>query len=557
MKKTLSVGMCLALLLTACAPSASSSPASQAPAQSGSGTQSAAPTQSSEAGTGEKKVYTLTGKTDSNDGPWKDMYLFEYVQEKFGFDLEITEIPGSVWNEKINIAFATNEYPDFFLNGLTETDRQTYGSQGIILDLNSYITPEITPNIAGIYQKYPELKAATQSYDGHLYHISGYDKTNIREYAQTRFFINKKWAENLGVKVPTNLDEYYTYLKAVKDGDADGDGNTDDEYPISGSFENDPSSILTPVLAAYGYALSFSTRTETTYVDVKDGKVIYVPIEDNFKEILAYMRRLYQEQLLDNEFFTQSKDQRDAKIASGKVAAFCDNAQWLQMTDPALYSQWDGLEPMTSDVNQTKVWPAHDVKMLGQFAITDKCSDPVDLLRFADWCFTQEAYLIHLGGYGVGTVPGREGGYVLEHLDASYGENAIRMNFTVPAEYPNESKWREATLSPGWASIPVNRSEFTMVESSENELALNDAINNNYTPYYKVGWPSSTKFSAEEIDELSLIRADLDPYLRQMVSKFIAGEESLDNFDQFVQGCKDRKLDRYLEIYQTAYDRRK
>ena len=57
------------------------------------------------------------------------------------------------------------------------------------------------------------------------------------------------------------------------------------------------------------------------------------------------------------------------------------------------YSQIDGtgtaamVARMTSDVNQTKVWPAHDVKMLGQFAITDKCSDPVDLLRFADWCF--------------------------------------------------------------------------------------------------------------------------------------------------------------------------
>ncbi len=551
MKRALSAGLCLALLLSACGPAAPS----QAPSQGQpSAPESSSTAPSQQAAPAEKKTYTLIGKTDANDGAWKDMYLFQYVQEKFGFDLEITEITGSVWNEKINVAFATNEYPDFFLNGLTETDRQTYGSQGIILDLNPYITADATPNIYEIYQKYPELKAATQSYDGHLYHIAGYDKTNVREYAQTRFFVNKKWAENLGVKVPATLDEFYDYLKAVKEGDADGDGNTDDEYPMSGSFEKDPSSLLTPILAAYGYSLAFSTGT---YVDVKDGKVLYVPTEDKFQDVLAYMHRLYQEGLLDNEYFTQAKDQRDAKIASGKVGAFCDHAQWLQMTDPELYSQWDGLEPLTSDSNQTKIWAAHDVKTLGQFVITNKCADPADLLRFADWCFTQEAYLTHLGGFEVGTVPGWEGGYVLEHLDASYGENAIRMQYTVPAEYPNESKWREAVISPGWSSIPINRTEFTMVESSENELALNDAINNNYTPYYKVGWPSSTKFSAEEIDELSLITADLEPYLKQMVSKYITGEESLDTFGAFVQGCKDRRVDRYLEIYQAAYDRRK
>jgi putative aldouronate transport system substrate-binding protein len=484
------------------------------------------------------------------------MYLFQYVQEQFNMVFEITEIPSTAWAEKINIAFATNEYSDFFLNGLTETNRQTYGSQGIILDLNEYITPELTPNIHEVYQKYPELKVATQSYDGHLYNISGYDKTNEREYAQTRFFINKKWAENLGVKVPTTLDEFYTYLKAIKDGDADLDGKTDDEYPISGSFERDPFSILTPVLAAYGYALSFSTGNNNTYVDVKDGKVIYVPTEPNFQDVLAYMNRLYKEQLLDNEFFTQSKDQRDAKIASGKVGAFVDWAHWLRISDPNLYSQWDGLVPMTSDKNSERIWAAHDVKTLGQFVITDKCSDPEDLMRFADWCFTMDAYLIHLGGPELGTVTGRSDGYKMEKLDASFGLNPIRMQFTFPNTYDNVSKWREAIISPGWSSIPINRTEFTMIESAATELALNSALNNNYTPYYKVGWPSSTKFSAQENEELSLIRADLDTYLRQMVSKFIVGEESLSNFDQFVAGCMSRGLIRYMQIYQAAYDRR-
>ena len=545
---------CIMVFMTAC------SGTTNVPANSATPSGSASASPSGEQTPSGPRKYTLIAKTDSNDGPWKDMYLFQYVQEKFGFELDITEIAGSVWTEKINIAFASNEYSDFFLNGLSETDRQTYGSQGIILDLNPYVTLDDTPNIYGIYQKYPELKQATESYDGNLYHIAGYDRTSVREYAQTRFFINKKWAENLGVKVPTNLDEFYTYLKAVKEGDADLDGDPNNEYPMSGSFENDPYSLLSPVLAAYGYALAFGTGSKTTYVDVIDGNVTYVPTQDNFKDILTYMHRLYQEELLDNEYFTQAKDQRDAKIASGKVATFVDHAQWLQMPDPEMYSEWDGLAPMTSDVNKTQIWAAADVKTLGQFVITDKCKDPKDLMRFADWSFTEEAYLTHLGGYEVGTVPGREGGYTLERYDPVNGINVIDMVYTVPEGYANESVWREATISPGWASIPVNRTEFLMGkpggEGTSNETALDNAIVKNYTPYYKIGWPSSIKFSSAETDELSLIRADLDTYMRQMVSKFIVGEEDLANFDKFVAGCNDRNLTRYLEIYQAAYDRR-
>lgn len=550
MKRLIILLLCLVLFLAGCSPAVTTGTGTT------TGSQTTKATTTGTTAPAEPKTYTLIGKTDSNDGPWKDMYLFKHVENLFNMKFEITEITSSAWTEKINIAFATNEYSDFFLNGLTETDRQTYGSQGIILDLNEYVSPENTPNINEIYQKYPELKLATQSYDGHLYCISGYDKTNEREYAQTRFFINKKWAENLGVKVPTTLDEFYVYLKAIKDGDADKNGVIDDEYPISGCFEHDPFSILTPVLAAYGYALSFSTGSNTTYVDVIDGKVTYVPTEPLFKDVLAYMNRLYAEKLLDNEFFTQAKDQRDAKIASGKVGAFVDWAHWLRISDPELYNQWDGLVPMTSEANSEKMWAAHDVKVLGQFVITDKCDDPLDLLRFADWCFTMEAYLTHLGGPELGSVAGRNDGYTVESLDASYGVNPIRMQFTFPDSYDNVSKWREAIISPGWSSIPINRTEFTMIESAATELALNDALNNNYTPYYKVGWPSSIKFSAEENEELSLIRADLDTYLRQMVSKFIVGEEPLTNFDSFVAGCKSRGLDRYLVIYQTAYDRR-
>ncbi len=40
-----------------------------------------------------------------------------------------------------------------------------------------------------------------------------------------------------------------------------------------------------------------------------------------------------------------------------------------------------------------------------------------------------------------------------------------------------------------------------------------------------------------------------------MVTKYITGAEDLNNIFEMEKGLKDRGLDEYMTIYQTAYDR--
>ncbi len=503
------------------------------------------------------QVFTLFGATDVNDGPWKDMYMFKKIEQMFNIQLDITEISDSIWQEKIAVAFATDEYPDFFLGGLTTTDIQTYGSQGILIDLKDHINQTNTPNIAALYEKYPVMQKNALSYDGHQYAFYGYDRTNTREYSKARFFANTQWMKNLGIEEPKTLDDMYTYLKAVKEGDPNGNGDTTDEIPMGGSYAYDPYSLLTLPLAAYGYRLSYpSNRNFNIYVDVdKDGKVFFVPTAEHFPDALQWMKKLYEEELLDPEYFTQTGEQVDAKQSEGRVGAFMDWAHWLNIKDPEIYNQYDGITPLVSDVNPTPLWPATDFQRVGQFAITDKCKNVEKLLQVMDWSVTFDGYCTLLGGAELGTVEGMDMGYTIEKFDESYGENALTLNYTRPESYAGDTQWREAVISPGWGWIPVCRIDFTFVESSITEQSLSSALNDNYTPYMQVGWPDSVKFSDSESNTISLITTDIESYLNQMIAKFITGEESLDNFDAFVQGLKDRGLDQYLELHQMAYDR--
>jgi len=59
----------------------------------------------------------------------------------------------------------------------------------------------------------------------------------------------------------------------------------------------------------------------------------------------------------------------------------------------------------------------------------------------------------------------------------------------------------------------------------------------------------------EEQKEVNAIEADLESYVEQMEAKFITGVEPLESWDEYVETIEHMNLERYVEIYQDAYDR--
>lgn len=61
--------------------------------------------------------------------------------------------------------------------------------------------------------------------------------------------------------------------------------------------------------------------------------------------------------------------------------------------------------------------------------------------------------------------------------------------------------------------------------------------------------------TAEERKEAANLENTINVYVTEHALKFVTGEESLDNFDKFVNDLNDQGLERLLEIRQAAYDR--
>lgn len=507
-------------------------------------------------------TYRLMAKVSSSQGDWSEYWLFkDKLKDEFNITIEVNQITGDGWNEKKNLAFATKDLPDFFLgNGeesLTEEEIATYGSQGLLFAVEKLVSKETTPVIYEKFETYPELKKSLYSPDGHIYCITG-AAFRERELSECRAWTNTTWAEET-TGIPTTINEYYEFLKAIKASDPK-------RIPLSGRYGDEMNNYndgLMPILTAFGFL-----KKE---LQVNDGKVIFVPADSGYKEFITFMNKLYTEGLLDNEYFTQTEDQFKAKIAQGIVGCFTDFAQWLNMPDTAVWSNWNTIDPMTSELNPKKVWPRSDVAKAGGMTIINGTVQPERLLQLVDWSFTDEGARATVDGPKLGEwkeFP--DVGYEIPPVDERFKDWKVPPDMTIyhfpEDKYANEGEWTDDVVTPGYGVFPnINDKKAIDVGNPlERELSPPDTGETNWTltnnilthqyPYYVIGWPTMAK-TAEESDELGLIRADLIAYSRQMTAKMITGDEPIANFEAYIQGCKDRKLDRYLELYQIVYDR--
>jgi putative aldouronate transport system substrate-binding protein len=527
----------------------------------------------------EVKTFSLMAAVDADDPDWNDYWFFEYIKEELGIAFEITQVSAESYGEKQQLAFATGQLPDLLVGTISDSDVAMYGDQGLILPLEEYLNAENTPVIQAWFEIIDGYKAALTYPDGHIYDFRGVQIID-RELPTQRYWINEAWCQKAIGKLPETLDEYYEYLKYVKENDMDGDGDPNNELPLAGRFtsfnstKNSYYDALLPILFGFG-------MTERT-IEAVDGKVQYNPTRPVFKDFLKYMNRLYAEGLLDSAYFTQTDDQYKAKVAAGTCGAFNDYAHWLNIADEAIWSQYSSNKPMTSEFNDTPMWGGRDLLLERHFIITNHCQDPVSLLKLADFIMTDtydgpDKYISEerkeiIGDYEdivMREVSGRlsqwrgaqlgswekhpDWGWEWAEVEDEMGK-AWAINTVYPREeYKNDNEFWNAVMTPNCFPIP---SIILERQSTAKENELTRQIETYNTPYLHVGWSSNIKLTAEEADEVSLLEVDIEAYLDQMFGKFVTGEADIDaEFDGYVQGLNSRGLERYLEIYQTAYDR--
>ena len=204
------------------------------------------------------------------------------------------------WTDKKATLLAGGNLPEVIFGSQSFSDTDILNNLDYFIDMTDLIS-KYMPNLTAAMKETPSMKTVCTFPDGKIYSLP--KNMPCRPTVCNQPFINKTWLTKLGLKEPTNIDELETVFKAFRTKDPNGNGKKD-EYPISGSL-----GIATDLFNPFGI-----TDLNGKHMCINsDGTMYYYPIASNYRTALEWLNKLYKEDLIDKEAFTQDGSALDGK----------------------------------------------------------------------------------------------------------------------------------------------------------------------------------------------------------------------------------------------------
>ena len=506
--------------------------------------------------TSEEITVTAAGPMPSGCEDWSQLAVIDEYANRLGIRLDC-DFYETDWETQLTLKVAGDELPDMLIGcSMNVSDVNEWGGEGYFLDLSQYM--DLMPNLKAYFDQYPELEAYCTTSDGHIY---GLPKLKVDMTDRlTRSFINKQWLDNLGLSMPTSIDEYYDVLDAFKEQDANGNGDPDDEIPLLFTSDSGGYTALEKTLLdAYGI---FTTDPNYVLQADESGKVELANINDTYKEYLKFMHRLYAEGLMEQEAFTITGDEITTKQQGDVYGSFgCGSAPFVMANKDISYdANWMALSGMSSELHpKREASIASPVQNSILVAVNGNTEYPEALARFIDYFYTEEGMLSATKGYD---------GVTFDMVqDDLLGTEVPEMR--IPDGYTSgeEFRYKGAILNEALNLVEKNIDRQAMFESDREVLEKPEFVE-------KYGWAARVidafksddvtgveaypvvSYTSDEVEERGAVYKDITTYLKQARAQFITGELDLDkDWDTYVNTLNQMNLGRLLEIEQAAYDR--
>lgn len=471
---------------------------------------------------------------DTGMASWDKMLVLQELEERTGIKLDYRNAPMDGFETKKNLVFASGDLPNiFYASQISLAEEVNYGGQGMLLPLEDLIE-EYAPNIKKMLDDNPDLRKSITAPDGHIYTLPNYNPEAI--LYRGPLWYNGKFLKALGMeREPQTIDELYEYLKRVKEEDPNGNG-LPDEIPLSSVKLDDIRMFM------FGF---WGMYNEVHYVD-KEDTVHYSPQEEGYKGYLTFLNRLYTEELLDQEVFSQTDEQKKAKGNDNKIGLFSDYRPHFTLGGDA-NTEHPIMTPVSTEIAGTPVYGKHPGLSTGAFAMGSSNPAPEATIRWIDYLFSYEgAMLMNKGPEGV----------LWQYTDK---DNLVKEMIATPTGIeptsPDHEEYR-ATITPHYGIVTpgVNLPELEYGFKTDVEEWVDEQLKEKIIPIAKVPFPILF-LEQDEQQEITNLRSDLDTYVKQMEAKFVTGQEPLSNWDKYVSQLKKMGSDRLVEIYQAAYDR--
>lgn len=479
-----------------------------------------------------EEIYTIAGFDHQDTGHvWTENLFFQRMEKITGVKLDYQQYTTEeAWQTaKKQMQEGTIALPDaLFKADLTPQETMALLAAGKIIDLKPYLA-EHAPNLWALLESHPEWMEAVTLPTGEIAALPAIDELQFNN----AMWINAAWLSRAGLSVPTTAEELTEVLRAFRDKDMNSNGKRDDEVPLTFSSLWD--------LRFLGHAFGLTANDYFITMD-ESGEVSEVLTSDKNRAFLTWLHQLWEEELLDLNGFTglrniTANQDEDADVVYGVMLSSTP----VELVNGTALKEYALLDPLKYEGQQTYRDLTGDV-IRGTFAITSACKDPAELLKWVDYLYTEEGFILAEAG--------------MEEEEFAWNDDGTWLWETTSEELMTtvlpEATIRSGVSMPGYASIDFQKKidDQSTLHVVESLLRLKSIDELPYPMVYL------TEEQQSRVDELIV---QITKYAEYQMVWFVVGDVELNDetWADFCEQVKALGVDEMVEIWQTAADNQK
>ena len=495
----------------------------------------------------EPATLTIWGSSDgfvdiADDATLNNSPYWTLVAEQTGVTAEFATVSSAAASEQFSLMLVSGDYEDiinyqarYFPNGMANAI-----DEEIVVDVAPYIEAGLAPHYQAIRESDERVRMDTQLDDGR---ISGFYR--ILDTYQDSWMgpiIAQELAAQAGVSDVNSLvslTDWHDMLLTMSQQD-------NVEIAIELSVDGFDPVFLSCFDIPRGYSYDNNFRHVGDTVE-------YSFITQDFYNYLTTLKQWYEEGIFDSEFygftgFLLSFGGQDI-VARGGVGVMRSIGSMIPLMNTLSGLSYVGIPGPLQDGATKRNVAMTDASFSrveqNHWAITPSCEDIELAVRFADYFYSDEAFMpLNYGMEGECYTINEEGEPVFTDMMAANPDNIGYM--TLIAYY-------------GGFGSAVGRYTWTAQFNNMDPIAVDcyaawDRTWDRSTDLYTLPLLSLTQ---EESETYSNTFSDIQTYVNEMTIKFIIGQEELSeaSYAAYVDNIKSMRIDECTEILQAAYDR--
>lgn len=391
------------------------------------------------------------------------------------------------------------------------------------------------------------------------------DGTMVEDLDVVGSCIRYDWLQKVNKEVPTTVEEFLEALRAFQKADVNGNGMADEMYSIdcySYSFFS-------------GIAQWFGLTPGVVGIDPNNDRVTSPWYQDGVKDYFKLLKQMVDENLLDVGLVGATEEMFNQAIAENRIAGLRTYANLTWFAD---------LIKEVPEAEYATIAPIEAVEGIAPFMLCDSNKLVYDKYAMTKACTEeiQEA-IIHYYDFATGTQVARMlsdagvEGIDYEWVDDENNPGRKASNALTTGTVQEKYEARTGGVNFFLHGVPWMSGEDPDVLAKLNTGTVQDTLDNwegsekakrgfirkleqmVHRPYVISPFSSSTYAIAteEEQEILTTYITALSSYSDELGMNLILGNESLDNWDSYMQKFRELGLDEVIKVNQARYERYK